>query len=236
MHVRQITEPQLLDALRAGVDRTRSLIARLTEYHGGPITTEYLLTGDIAREFVERNYETKVECLNRDLCNALTALDPRRCAALLRAKRTDVAIVHSLYPLALVEVKIRVRTLHKVKRDIDKITTTMALMKPAVRACVIGAVVIQVHIPGGERIMYRDQFETLVRAREQRIQSELAEYETRRPDFAFTLQSLQPEGGDGIVEGALEEDASGELAWGTHGHATQYHAIMIMSRTAPAEN
>jgi hypothetical protein len=40
---------RLLSALRKGVQRSVDLIARITEYHGGPVTTEYMLTSDIAR-------------------------------------------------------------------------------------------------------------------------------------------------------------------------------------------
>ena len=55
----KISEDALISGLRRGVERTKSLIAHWTDYHGGPTTTEYLLTSDIAREFIEAYYETR---------------------------------------------------------------------------------------------------------------------------------------------------------------------------------
>ena len=36
----------------------KNLIANLTEYHGRPVTIEYLLTGDIARALMARGTST----------------------------------------------------------------------------------------------------------------------------------------------------------------------------------
>jgi hypothetical protein len=147
--MRDIEKNAFLEALKHGVARTANLIATATDYHGGPVMTEYLLTADIAREFIERDYPVTVECHNRMFVNAMTGLKAARPGKLLRSKRTDVAIVElGLIPLALIEVKIRVKKLRAIKGDLDKITTTMSLLKANFAAKVIGAVVFQVHIPG----------------------------------------------------------------------------------------
>jgi len=36
-----IPDDYFIERLRSGVNRTNDLIARLTEYHGGPVLTEY---------------------------------------------------------------------------------------------------------------------------------------------------------------------------------------------------
>ena len=50
-----LSEEQLIDGLKKGAARAQDLIALATEFHGGPITTEYLLTSFIAAEFAGRD-------------------------------------------------------------------------------------------------------------------------------------------------------------------------------------
>ena len=46
----------------------KNLMANLTEYHGGPVTTEYLLTGNIARALIARHIDgVVVECKYREM-------------------------------------------------------------------------------------------------------------------------------------------------------------------------
>lgn len=54
--MREIDENQFLEVLRSGVARTTDLIAKATDYHGGPVMTEYLVTADIARECIEKGW------------------------------------------------------------------------------------------------------------------------------------------------------------------------------------
>lgn len=85
-----IDENAFLEALTHGVARTSNLIAQATDYRY-PVMTESLLTGDIAREFIERGYPVTVECHNRMFVNAMTGLKAAQPRNLLRSKRTDVA-------------------------------------------------------------------------------------------------------------------------------------------------
>lgn len=62
-----------------------------------------------------------------------------------------------MIPLALIEVKIRVKRVHPIKGYLDKITT-MSLLKAGVAAKVIGAVVFQVHMPGTRNRTYAAEF------------------------------------------------------------------------------
>ncbi|RWE85333.1 MAG: hypothetical protein EOS63_01450 [Mesorhizobium sp.] len=137
-------EDEVLEALAKGVRRTSDLIRQATEYHGGAVRTEYLLTADIAREFIERHFQVRVECLNRSLVNALTRSKGTAPSKLLRSKRIDVAVVESdLIPLAIVEVKIGVSKLTRLKGDLEKISTTLALMQPKFASRAVGALVFQ---------------------------------------------------------------------------------------------
>jgi hypothetical protein len=67
-----MTESELLSLLRNGVKRSSGLIAQITDYHGGPVTTEYILTTDIARELIEKGHQVKIEYLNRYFANGMT--------------------------------------------------------------------------------------------------------------------------------------------------------------------
>src|SRR5262249_14654304 len=105
-------DTSLLSALRKGVKRSADLIAQITEYHGGANTTEYMLTSDIARELIKRNYEVEVEYLNRKFLNAL-AIRPGTSGEKFGSRRTDIAVfVSKVVPGAIIEVKIGVKTLN----------------------------------------------------------------------------------------------------------------------------
>ena len=55
----------------------KNLMANLTEYHGGPVTTEYLLTGNIARALIARHIDgVVVECKYREMVGPFAALRP----------------------------------------------------------------------------------------------------------------------------------------------------------------
>jgi phage-related tail protein len=189
--------------------------------------TEYMLTADIAREFMERSYPVKVEAKNRDLVNAMTARKGTNAALTLRSKRTDIAIADYNGLLALVELKIGVKKLRGIKLDLDKITTTINLLKARHAAKAIGAVVFQVHIPGTRSRSLRHHFQQVVDKVENALESELIKYAETRPGFTFKIHPLQ-DPTEGIVERELEIDGE-EMAWGQEGHATRYHAILIRS-------
>lgn len=228
MALDEIDEASFLEALTAGVRRTTDLIARITEYHGDAVRTEYMITADLAREFMERGHEVKVECLNRKLVNGMVALKSARPFKVLKSMRTDVAILRdSLIPLAMVEVKIGVKTLRPLKADLKKITDTIAMMQAKYAAKVIGAAVFQVHIPGSRSRYYAEQFKAAAEKAEKGIETELTTYAAGYPEFRFTMHALQG-ANDGFVGRDLEPDGD-SFAWGQHGHATRYHAILIRS-------
>ena len=220
----KISEDALISGLRRGVERTKSLIAHWTDYHGGPTTTEYLLTSDIAREFIEAYYETRVEFLNRRLVNGLTALKPAPALDPLNSKRTDVVLLYGdLIPVAVSEVKIGVATLNGISGDLDKITDTFRRLNSTSASKVIGAVVFQVHIGTTKTRNTMAELKAEIEKKERRIKTALSVYAKDNDGFAFRMVSLQgPD--EGIA--ASDEDNSG--------HATRYHVVVIRDkRPAP---
>lgn len=215
-----ISEAALLAALKSDMNHVSGLIARVTGYHGGPVTTEYLLTASIAREFIEGHYETKVECLTRTLINGLTMrhLGPRPSA--FGSKRTDIAVLYGgLIPIALIEVKVGVRTFRKLKDDLDRITTVVGSLKRGYATKVIGAVVFEVHVDGKRRLNSRAALKRAANKIEQAIRNELTRHAAASPGFSFRMSALQAPNG-GIA--AADED--------NDGHATRCHAIIIRDK------
>lgn len=228
-----ISETDFVDALKFGVQRTRNLIGRLTDYHGGAVKTEYLITADIAREFIERGYETRVECLNRHMVNAMTELNGA-ARKNLHSKRTDIAIIQDgIIPLAIIEVKIRANKFSRVQQDLNKITSTMSMMQAKFASKVIGASVFEMHIPGSRKRFSVEQLKEAALKIESTFETQLQNYALEKPDFAFSMKPLQPPE-SGII-GREIESVGGQLAWSQDGHATRYHVILIRStRPIPA--
>lgn len=224
-----LTDQQLLDALRAGVARSSNLIAWTTNFHGGPVTTEYILTADIARELIDRHYEVAVEFANRKLVNGLTARKGVKARKSLGSRRTDVVVLNdSLVPAALIEVKIGVRSLGKIRGDLTKLTGTIALLKSRYAARVAATVVYQVHVTGTDKIEWRDQLLTAIQKIEKRIEGELETYRLTDPGYSFAIHPLQSPD-EGITERAIDDDGH-EKTLGAHGHATRFYAVLIRSR------
>lgn len=221
-------EKELLAVLRNGVKQSSDLITRITEYHGGPVTTEYMLTSDIARGLIEQNYETEVEYLNRKIVNEMVrrAGKPRKQFG---SRRTDVAVlVSNFYPLAMIEVKIGVKTIRGIAEDLIKITDTIDALKPEFASRVWGAAVFQVHIGGSEGRYEEDDFKDAIATTENTIKAGLVEHGQANSGYNFSFHPLQSKN-EGYTARQLEPDGD-ELAWGQHGHATRYYAVLIKSK------
>jgi hypothetical protein len=225
-----ITEATLLEMLRAGTERTRAFIARLTDYHGGPAETEYLLTVDIAREFLDRNREVGVEGLNRSFCTALTSLNSKQAYKTLKGKRTDVVVGQLLNPEVLIEVKIRISRYAGIAGDLRKLRDTIDFMKPAYQRGILGASLFQMHIKPTRARWRHAHFVLAVGEFEKRLRNDLHAHAHIYPNFILTLHDLMASPTDGIVDQAIEEDGDGTPMLGEKGHATRYYAIIIKHR------
>jgi hypothetical protein len=145
------------------------------------------------------------------------------------SKRTDVAVLFSdLPPLAMIEVKIGVKTSKGIEKDLIKITDTVDALKPQYASPVWGAAVFQVHVPGSKRRYKEDHFRTAIAKTEAKIKAGLAEHAKLYGGYDFSFCSLQSQD-EGYTARALEPDGDG-LAWGQDGHATRYYAVLIKSR------
>jgi hypothetical protein len=190
-----------------------------------------MLTSDIARELLEQRYQVEVEYLNRKFANGITARRTGKPRKKLGSKRTDVAVFHDAFsPSAIIEVKIGVKTSRAIKSDLGKITDTIDGLKPQYASRVWGAAVFQVHIPGSEDRYERAHFEAAIRNTENKIKKGISDHGRQNSGYTFAFHALQSES-EGYMARAVEPDGdSDEYAWGEHGHATRYYAVLIKSK------
>jgi hypothetical protein len=223
----EIPKDKLLAALTSGVNDTLFLMTRISEFEGSLVKTEYMLTADLARALARdmQVHDVKVEYLNRRFLDAMTMLAGSNPHKALRSKRTDVAVINVNAPLAIIEVKIRVGSLRAIRSDLDKITTTLSLMRPEYAGRAWGVVVFQVHVPGAKHRYYDSQFREEVDKIEKRLRSELDDYERRRSGFDLDMRQLAED----IVGRDIEDHGEGP-SWGVDGHGTRFLAIIIRDK------
>lgn len=226
----RITERSFIEHLKRGVKRTYDLMAQVTDYHGKPVTTEYILTSDLAREFMEAGYEVRVEPVYRKLLTAITVRSGEFSSLreTMGSKRADLALVHSnVFLIAAIEIKINVSTLSPLKKDICKITDAFSYIKPTYQKKLIGACLFQVHVPGKDDRWKIDEIRAAFARKIRHIRASLSEYKQQNKSFRFNLVSLQS-ARTGIFERAVDFDPNLEQeTLGSHGHITRYYAIII---------
>ena len=227
MILSKFTEQELLSGLKGGVERSRRFVEMLTDYQGGTVATEYLITSDIAREFLERGHVVKVEALNKFFCSPLTADNAQLARVALGSKRTDVAIGDSLAPDAIVEVKIRISAIGGLVDDLDKLSSTIRFMKPIRQSKILAACVFETHIPATRKRWTREDFIGASKQLEKTLKTDLSIYAQQWPDFTFAICDLQDTSTYGIVNYSvdLNEDGSKEIS--ADGHATRYYAVLV---------
>ncbi len=225
-----IQESDFLDILRDGIRRTVKFMGLLTEFHGAPTKTEYILTTDIARAFLAKHFEVRVEYLNRQFHDAMTRRRNWQSRQEFGKMRTDVAVVEAgIVPRAIVEVKIGVGgTLTPIKEDLTKIASTMECLKTQVAADVRAASVFQVHVRGRANDLTIDRLMVKVNKIEAKLGVALKNFAKDWSDFTFRLVSLQDQKGGFVATEILQED-DGTQSMGQNSHATRYYAILISS-------
>lgn len=222
---------EFLDIIKEGVRVSIHYTAQLTDFHGGPLETEYLLTTDIARAFLAHGYPASVEPLYRQL---IVAGKQRHDKPVPRfgARRADVAVVDLNRGLqALVEVKISPvgRTLGKIKTDLDKMAQLVRAMGPGSAAKANIAAVFQVHVKGrGVEDIGITRLASKLQGIKMGLKKDLEAFAKGRPDFDYKLVSLTSL--TDSVTPTQVYDAPGELPeLGPDGHATAYFAITMGS-------
>lgn len=225
------TDDAILRGIKNGVGRLKDLFSRLTDFHGGPTTTEYMLTADVARGLVDCDIdEVGVERLYRELVSNLVTVYPRTDFG---QTRVDVSVLDGLHaPRAAIEVKIRVRRFSQLREDVTRLLQLLNAIKPEQRGQTICFVVFQVYTSGGTELYNADDILKTVRAIEKPIQAQLLAFAGNHPDFDFQWFPLQGDE-EGITPRRIEIlDESGEGEWGEFGHAIRYHAIAIRAKPA----
>lgn len=131
-------ERSLIEDVKQGVSETVNFIGELTEYHGEPVKTEYIITVNIARSLLQRFLGlVAIEYLiNQIKGHALISDDSKEF--LLGSQRFDVVVLDQISPLLIVEVKIKSNSLSKFKRDILKIMSYMEYLKHSHASKVLG--------------------------------------------------------------------------------------------------
>jgi hypothetical protein len=142
--------------------------------------------------------------------------------------RTDIVVwQNEVIPLAIIEIKIGVKTLRKIADDPEKITGTIDMLKSQYSSRVVGASVFQVHVEGSDKRPDIPKLTAAIEKIEKKLGTALRDHEKAKPGFSFAMHPLQPANA-GIVGQELEGDGD-DLSWGVHGHATRFYAVLIRS-------
>lgn len=222
-----MNEDELIESLRAGVGRTIAFMGEMTDFHGGPVNTEYLLVSDLLREFLTRHHDVCVEGLNRKFCGPLSSSDSLAARQILKGKRTDVVVGNLMAPKAIIEVKIRIKRYSGLESDLRKLRDTIDQMKPSRKRSIIGVSLFEVHTkPTRRRTQFAD-FVPVVKAFEVNLEKEIQQHRSDFANYSLTLEHLMASATDGIVNQALDEDGDGTPMLGIAGHTTRYYAIIM---------
>lgn len=223
-----------IEALRAGVGAAADFMARLTEYHGAPVETEYLITVEIARALLDADYTVALEYMPKSLSRSLAWDKSERFG--LRNARFDIAAYQEidpsyiLVPTLLVEAKIGVRALGgKLKTDLRKVVSFMKGLKPEWAQHLLAVCVFQVD-RGSGRTGKVHTWRKRADETEKRIRRELAAFGEDHSGFEFEMLPLYGSGG-GVVEELDEPD--GSVSLGRAGHVARCNAILIRRPPPP---
>lgn len=226
-----ISEQDFLGILRSGINSTSDYMHQLTNYHGGPTTTEYILTSDMARAFLEKGHEVHVEYLNRNIANGYVRREGEPHSKIqFGRKRTDIVVMHSkLNPISIIEIKIGIKNkLGLLKKDLKKIIETLECLKAVFAMRVRAATVFQTHIKGSVDDFTIENLKRKMSTREDKLRAELKVFAKNWPQYTFDLVSLQ---GDNSGYSGTEVFAHPAEDWeiGESGQVTRYYAVIIKS-------
>ena len=232
-----ISRDDFIGVLKDGVRRTAEFMADVTEYHGGPAFTEYLLTSDIARAMISKHFQVKVECRRRDFLNPLIVPHGARLVGRFSSSRADIGVFDGpLFPRAIVEVKTGVGgTLRKVIPDLERNCNILSSMTANSALAMQAAAVFEVHVRGRSCDFKLDRLKTRISAIEAKLKAELTCFAKSQPSFFFEFVPLQDRN-QGYTPTEIEDEHTDHPTLGRNGHATRYYAILIKSSRQPDPN
>ncbi len=151
-----MTEADFIDLLKAAAARHLANGLAAKAYDLDATTTEYLLTAAVVTEAIARNHVVRAEARYLKIANLITTNAPAFVKRLFGLQRLDILIGSELAPLAVAELKIRVRTASKLISDADKLLGMHTLLKGAAR--IPAVLVFEVALKGNARCVTKKHF------------------------------------------------------------------------------
>lgn len=231
----QLTQNQegLFDLVREGVAATDAYLHQLTDYHGGPLKTEYVLTTDIARALLAGQEMVATEFVANTVKDHIYYRD-KQASFTLTSRRFDVVALNSAgLPELMVEIKVGVGTLKKLEEDLRKIIDFLKSARAGFANRCLALIVFQVH-RGTKKHGQLTHISKEVTKLENALKRQLATFANGWSGYEFAMMPFQGPN-DRIYDDEVELEEDGSKILGRTSHATRYHAIAIRKRVTRAE-
>lgn len=231
----QLTQNQQahFDLVRQGVATTDAYLHELTDYHGGPLKTEYVLTTDIARALLAGQQKVGTEFLANKVKDHLY-YRAKQASFTLGSRRFDVVALDPVgLPQLAVEIKIGVDSLKKLEGDLRKIIDFLESARAGFATRFLGLVVFQVH-RGTRKHGELARISKGVARLEKGLKQQLATFAKGWSAYELAMMSFQGPN-ERIYDDEVEVEEDGLKTLGRTCHATRYHAIVIRKTVTTAE-
>lgn len=221
------------DLVRKGVAATDAYLHQLTDYHGGPLKTEYVLTTDIARALLAGQKMVATEFLANTVKDHVYYRD-KQASFTLGSRRFDVAAFDPAgLPELVVEIKVGVGSLKKLEGDLRKIIDFLESARPGFANRCLALIVFQVH-RGSKKHCQLTRISKEVTELENALKQQLATFANGWSGYEFAMMPFQGPN-DRISDDEVELEEDGSKVLGRASHATRYHAIAIRKTVTTAE-
>jgi hypothetical protein len=145
--------------------------------------------------------------------------------AQLQPQRFDVVNLYAGLPDFIIEVKIGVRSLNSIRKDLEKIIKFISSVQLQQAKGMLGASVFQTHYRARQRDSV-PRTTKVISVIEESIRKSLSRFARGYPKFEFDWVELQQPGA-GIYGDEVYEDVLEGRTLGAFGHATRYHAVLL---------
>ncbi len=225
-------EEEMLRAVAAGIKETESFTTQKNDFFGDAVTTEYLLTADVAKAlWLRQLQDVRVEFVINNIIHLLVKAPGVNFT--LGSRRFDVAVLDSAgTPYFAVEMKIRVRSLSgsassgTVEDDLKKIISYLGYLKCPNAQKKLGLCAFQVFQEAAGRRQLEQTTQSIHRI-ESSMMAELDAFSKRHPNFEFSWVSFQ-----GPTERIFDDEETTDSddvtpMFGRYGYACRYHGILV---------
>lgn len=220
------------DLVLKGVSATDAYLHQLTDYHGGPLKTEYVLTTDIARALLAGQKMVATEFLANTVKDHIYYRN-KQASFTLGSRRFDVACLDLAgLPELVVEIKVGVGSLKKLEGDLRKIIDFLKSARAGFANRCLGLIVFQVH-RGTRNHGQLTRIGKEMTKLENALKQQLATFAIGWSGYEFAMMPFQGPN-DRIYDDEVELEEGGSKTLGRTSHATRYHAIALR-RTVTTE-